>query len=98
VFQWSPVAVLAVYLAIVIWDLVHGTSAVPRWGFSDAGFRLLVLANFFVWLFAARRFFFDRFRIPSDYGGLNEFSSEVELHRSVRARVFRDWIHFPVGG
>jgi hypothetical protein len=92
-FQWSPVAVLAGYLAIVIWDLVHGTVRFEM-GFPTLA-SLLVLANFFVWLFAGAAFFFDRFRIPV----ITAVLMFVFLPKWIApyAAEFCDWIHFPWG-
>ncbi len=61
-FQWLPVVVLAGYVAVVIYDLRHGTVRFQM-GFPTLA-SLLVLANFFLWLLAGAAFFFDRYRVP----------------------------------
>ena len=61
-FQWMPVAVMAGYVAIVLYDLRHGTVRFQT-GFPTLA-SMLVLANFFLWLLAGAAFFFDRYRVP----------------------------------
>ncbi|MGB6901619.1 MAG: hypothetical protein WBD98_02240 [Acidobacteriaceae bacterium] len=90
-FQWSPVVALAGYVAIVSYDLAHGTVRFEM-GFPTLA-SLLVLANFFLWLFAGAAFFFDRFRIPV----ITAFLVFVFLPKWIGpyAAEFLNWIHFP---